>query len=54
MKKGQTLWIILIIISIIGLVVYASHKEAEQFNRFSKTKITWRDALWAEYRILPD
>lgn len=40
------------------LIFYAftfpARMEARQFNRFSKTKITWWDAMWADYRILPD
>lgn len=35
------------------LVPFSAYQEAKQFNRFSTEKITWWDALWAEYRILP-
>lgn len=57
MKKGQ-IEICIIIVLLIFLtgffVVFSAKKEAEQFNRFSKTKITWMDTLWADYRILPN
>jgi len=50
---GPIVCILLITCAIISFITFAAHKEAEQFNRFSSTKITWWDAMWADYRILP-
>ena len=48
-------FLILIFIGIIWwFVCFTAEMEAKQFNKFSKTQITWFDALWADYRILPD
>lgn len=33
--------------------IYSAKKEADIFNRFSETKITWWDAMWGDFRILP-
>lgn len=48
------LFIIMLTISAIAYVPFSAFMEAKQFNKFSKTKITWWDALWADYRIVPD
>lgn len=46
--------IFLVLIGIPAGIYYGSTQEAKQFNRFSRTKITWWDALWTDFRILPD
>jgi len=36
------------------MFTFQARQEAAAFNRFSHTKITWWDALWADYRITPN
>ena len=61
MRKGQindsllnVIFIATVIIVWLGLMCLVAEQEAKQFNRFSKTQITWWDALWADYRIIPN
>ena len=49
-----SLIVALIIGGLVWFGIFACQMEANAFNRFSKTQITWWDALWADYRILPD
>lgn len=56
-KRGfelAELMVIVVIIAIIIVGMFQPIMEARQFNKFSKTKITWWDALWADYRIIPN
>lgn len=47
--------LLLLILGFAGCAIkFSASMEAKQFNKFSKTQITWFDALWANYRILPD
>ena len=46
--------ILFILVTTFYFVTFSARMEANTFNRFSKTQITWWDALWADYRILPD
>lgn len=42
-----------LLIIILSIVSFAAYMEARQFNKFSTQKISWFDALWADYRIIP-
>ena len=46
--------ILILMLSLFFGVIFSAKMEAKQFNKFSTTKITWWDAMWADYRILPN
>lgn len=54
---GVTLAGILVALIILGLLAamfISPYFEMQAFNKFSKTKATYWDALWTELRIIPD
>ena len=46
--------IAIVLLVAIGILVVRAHFEAATFNKFSLTKATFWDALWADLRVLPD
>ncbi len=58
-RKGNTVtftWALLglVLAFLLAFWLVPPYFEARAFNKFSKTKATYWDALWTELRVLPD
>jgi hypothetical protein len=42
------------VVVVIAAFLLSPYFEAKAFNKFSKTKATYWDALWTELRVMPD